>query len=598
MTQHIDSRVFAGIPAKDLAEALEGLEERSFHPGEVVIAEGSAPRALYIIRSGRADVYLAPHPNQEYHLSSLGPGSTIGEMSLFTGQPASASVRAASNLVALILPEERFHALAARFPSVYLNLGAILSERLASTNLRVAGTASDNISVLRADDAPPLLGYTLACSLAWHLQAPVLYLLITEEAPQALTPYLSLPGSPSRTEVTALATQPPRAHAVCLPPTGDFSNDSVPWTLDALSKVYSHVLVQSPPIDLPVTRTVILTGSNAQAPAGTLSVRGWMPANTPRERAATRSVTTPQIADKEQAFLKEGMLPGGSEAGAALGWAARDMIGLKVGLALGAGSAKGYAHIGVLQVLARYRIPIDYIAGTSVGSCVAAAYAMGYSPEEIASILDTVGASIWRPTVPTSSLLSSARMRAGLQRVAGDITFDSLQVPLAVVAADLVTQQAVVYREGLLWPAVLASASIPGIFPPQRIGPHTLVDGGVLDPVPSDVVAGMGAGKVLAVKLATLARATPSTQGQSIPPTRGGGSVFQTIMRAIEVMQTQISAYSNDVADAAIEVVFSDVEQPGIRNFSRGRAFIPLGEAAAQKALPQIAGFLPWVQAG
>lgn len=580
-----ESPVFAGIGPADLTAILEGLEERTVSPGAVIIAQGSAPHALSIIHSGQAEVYLTDRDGTEHHLTYLGPGATVGEMSLFTGQPASASVRAVTALTTRVLPEQGFHRVASRFPSIYLNLGAILSQRLSRANRRVAGLASDTIIHLQDRGAHPLTGYALACSLAWHLKAPVLYLVPPDTVPAPLQPYIG----GDATELLNRSGAAPRAHAV-------LSTDMTPATLEALSEAFLCVLVGMQTRDSapPGARTVILTGEPGSGER-VLTICSPAPTTTLRARATTKRVHVPDL-ESVTGALAVGLLDPTSGPGEALGWAARDLTRMKVGLALGAGSAKGYAHVGVLQVLTRAGVPVDYVAGTSVGSCVAAAHALGFGPQEIATTLDTVGGSIWRPTVPTSSLLSSTRMRAGLQRILGDRTFADLAVPLAVVAADMDTQQAVVFEEGLVWPALLASTAIPGIFPPQRIGPHTLVDGGVLDPVPQEAVAALGADRVIAVKLASEARSSPSTRGQGLEPSPGGGSVFGTIMRSIEIMQTQISARADTVADAAIEVVFSNVDQPSIRNFSQGRRFIPLGTQATEASLPTISSFLPWVR--
>jgi NTE family protein len=180
---------------------------------------------------------------------------------------------------------------------------------------------------------------------------------------------------------------------------------------------------------------------------------------------------------------------------------ARDLTGLKVGIAMGGGGYRGYAHLGVLRVLERAGVPIDYLAGTSAGAMVGCLLALGHSPDAIADILDAGSASVFHPTLPRKSLLSDNAVQRFISRIIGDARFEDLRIPLAIVAADIASGREVVFTRGLLWPAVLASLSIPGVFPPRVIGMYTLVDGGVVNPVPSDVASAMGANVVLGINL-------------------------------------------------------------------------------------------------
>ena len=121
-----------------------------------------------------------------------------------------------------------------------------------------------------------------------------------------------------------------------------------------------------------------------------------------------RVVSVPQLADADLRAMRNGVLPSDTPAGGALGWAARDVAGLKVGVALGAGSIRGYAHVGVLERLHQAGVPIDYIAGTSVGSAVAGLYALGQEPARIADTLDEFGPNLFKLHFPLRSLLSTA----------------------------------------------------------------------------------------------------------------------------------------------------------------------------------------------
>jgi len=180
--------------------------------------------------------------------------------------------------------------------------------------------------------------------------------------------------------------------------------------------------------------------------------------------------------------------------------------GLKFGLALGSGSARGMAHIGVIQVLEAYHIPIDMIAGTSIGSVVGSVYATGASvkhmKEAALSMKRSKTISLMDPTLPHSGLISGNRTEKILNKIAlKDKTFDDLKIPFAAVATDIKTGAKVILNQGSVIKAVRASISIPGIFTPVKYQDYYLVDGGVVDPVPVDVVQMMGANIIIAVSL-------------------------------------------------------------------------------------------------
>jgi NTE family protein len=393
------------------------------------------------------------------------------------------------------------------------------------------------------------------------------------------------------------------------PATGTFAPENLAETLEDLSGDHERItLIQVPAGHLPHLRTatiVSLTGPNdpipdrdngltVQPPGHT--IRAWVPDGSERpDRNGVLGV--PALCPADEETLRSGLLPASTAAGRALGWAARDLAGLKVGFAFGGGSIKGFAHVGVLRVLERLGLRADYVAGTSIGASVAAVYAMGYGPDEIAEKMELVGSAAFRLHLSTSALLSNSGLRDGLRAIGGTMRIEDMRVPLAVTAADIFTRQEVVFRSGLAWPAVLASMSIPGIYPAVRLGHHTLVDGGVLNPVPSNVAAAMGADTVIAIKLGSSPeQAGVLAEADEFGPGRVP-SVVQVIARSVEIMQTKIS--TDTAAAATILITPEFPETPtgwaGLRRFGEGRRFIELGEAAAEAALPRISANVPWI---
>ena len=183
--------------------------------------------------------------------------------------------------------------------------------------------------------------------------------------------------------------------------------------------------------------------------------------------------------------------------------------GLKIGLALGGGSARGLAHVGVILALEAYNIPIDIIAGTSIGSVIGGLYASGATIEQLEEVALSIKKSktlfMIDPVFPHSGLISGDRIEKMLNQFSlKDKAFDDLKIPFAAVATDVESGAKVILNQGKVIDAVRASISIPGIFTPVKYQDYYLVDGGVVDPVPVDVAQMMGADIIIAVSLAKI----------------------------------------------------------------------------------------------
>ena len=178
---------------------------------------------------------------------------------------------------------------------------------------------------------------------------------------------------------------------------------------------------------------------------------------------------------------------------------------LKIGLALGSGAARGLAHIGVLKVLEENKIPIDLIAGTSIGALVGGAYAVGMSVDEMERIAMEVD---WKRlgrlmdfVIPRAGFINGKKVKTFIKTLVKNKKIEELKIPFAAVATDIYTGEEVVIQQGLIVEAIRASASIPGIFTPVRNGGKILVDGGLVNPIPISVVKKMGADIIIAVNV-------------------------------------------------------------------------------------------------
>ena len=246
-----------------------------------------------------------------------------------------------------------------------------------------------------------------------------------------------------------------------------------------------------------------------------------------------------------------------------------------LGLALGGGFARGFAHLGVLQVLEQNHIPISCIAGTSVGSILGAAYASGAPLARIVATCRTLRfRDIARWRVSRLGLASNHRLGDLIHRVFAARDFEDLQIPMAAVATDLNTSEPVVMTHGSLVDAIRASCAFPGLFEPVEIGTRCLVDGGLVAPVPTKAARDLGASFVLGVSVGL-------QDGYRGAPT----NLFQVVTRAVSAAQKNQFEVWERHADLVLR---PDVGSLAWDDFDRADEAIEGGAAAARRALPRI----------
>ena len=246
-----------------------------------------------------------------------------------------------------------------------------------------------------------------------------------------------------------------------------------------------------------------------------------------------------------------------------------------IGLALGGGFARGFAHLGVLQVLEQNHIPISHIAGTSVGSILGAAYASG---APLARIIDTCRTlrfrDIARWRVSRLGLASNQRLENLIERVFDSRRFEDLRIPLAVVATDLTSGEPVIFTQGNLVDAIRASCAFPGLFEPVEIGTRCLADGGLVAPVPTRAARDLGAGVVIGVSVGM-------QDGHRGAPT----NIFQVVSRAVSAAQKHQLEVWERHADLVLR---PDVQSLAWDDFHRAEEAIAAGAAAARHAVSRI----------
>lgn len=269
---------------------------------------------------------------------------------------------------------------------------------------------------------------------------------------------------------------------------------------------------------------------------------------------------------------------------------------MKIGLALGGGGARGAAHIGVLKALERLEIRPDLITGTSIGGLIGALVAAGLRADELVAFFQKISlGQMYSLPGNAPGFSSTAKIEKLLVDTIGRITFAELQIPLAVVATDLIGRKVVILDEGDVATAVLATIAIPIIFPPVEREGMALVDGGLLNNLPFDIARARGAQFVIAVDLSNSA-----PYGTPTEPTPAASGIIERALaltqrqRTWQVLSTvtdiiTMQSFNARMAVAPPDILLRpDMSTIGIFDFHRLDEGIKVGETAVQKVEVQI----------
>jgi NTE family protein len=246
----------------------------------------------------------------------------------------------------------------------------------------------------------------------------------------------------------------------------------------------------------------------------------------------------------------------------------------KIALVLGAGSSKGFAHIGVLKILESNKIPIHMIVGTSVGSAVGCLYAYGYNAFELQKMSFSIEkGDVVDLTIPDNGFIKGEKLEEFINKTLKNTPMEKLKIPFYAVATEIKSGQEVILGKGNTGQAVRASCSIPGVFRPVKIGDKVYVDGGVVSPVAVDAAKRFGADIVIAVDISTEVERT-------LPE-----NTIETILQSLNVMYSKLASLQLCNADVVIKPKVGHI---GSSDFSKRHEAILEGEKAALEALPRI----------
>jgi len=248
----------------------------------------------------------------------------------------------------------------------------------------------------------------------------------------------------------------------------------------------------------------------------------------------------------------------------------------RIGLALGGGAARGFAHVGVIEVLEEAGIKPDLVVGTSAGSLVAALYASGRNGaqlQQLAQGMDEAAFADWTLPIFSRGVLRGEALARYVDHQVDHRLIEDMPLPLGIVATDLRSGQGVLFRRGDTGTAVRASSAVPAVFLPVKIGGSEFVDGGLVAPVPVHYARQMGAELVIAVDISSAPEGNPA------------GDTLQVLMQTFAIMGKSINGWELRDADVVVRPALAGM---GSGDFAGRRRAIEAGRAAMLAALPQL----------
>ncbi len=651
--------LFEGMSSQDIARIALRFSVVSLPKGSTLFKQGAEPDALYIVASGQVRV-THDELGGERVAARLGYGEVLGEGGLLTGEPRSMTVKLDTSCEFLRLSRQDFESLLRDIPEIALHLSQMLTKRLVAMN-RLTARRSARLNRLlalvcglgRTDRV--LFGLHLAFQTLEQTRRRVLIVDLSEDAGE-MAKALKLQGKRiGKEDLRSLNTRDPLSMRGLAEPhpsglsilslspdaLGGFPETGVFLFLNALRGAYDFAFVLMGAGFGSLERTVVseadevfLVASEGARPqfrqieADVLSAgirenlfevflgdaewEEWaLSPSLPRQVIPWPTAIHRRFLQTDNAF--EAMRPSPkSEQG--IGRLARRIGGLKVGLAMSAGAALGYTLIGVLKVFKREGIPVDILAGTSMGALIAGFAASGMEPEEI----EQVALAIDKQWVYKNLGLDLAWLRAGIFRGdtllaflrthLGTKRFSDMDIPFACVACDIQTGEEVVLREGEVADAVRASCGLPIFFRSMSLGGRFLVDGGLVNPVPTSVTSALGADILLSVDLtvpppervfarleserqAARAKGSGRLKELGFPEEPAPPGIVNVFFQMIYTMEYEIAQKRAHLADVII--------WPNLKGFSwadlhRAKELIAVGERAAEEQAGRIKALLPY----
>lgn len=546
--------IFAGLAEAQLDFVAARSRIAEFEKDEPIYSQGDPPDAFYGLISGRVRVFVRTHPQaKETVLEVLHRGDYFGTISLLTNEPHSVTAEAMNDSILLKVKHQDFEAILKEIPEVAIHLSTTLSRRLRQKDLpekRVFESTLISIYSPLREIGRTTYAINLAASLKKETGKRVILVDISPTGDRACQA-LGITQCPVPIRLKGVSFDQARvASAIMEHPSIGISTlnvlhdpkvasdvTQVTPLLSYLANLYHFVVTDLPhQMDRTVFKALVqadllhlVCDSTQEHLAATGKLIRELEKTIQQARDRAKVVVNESAGDVEPdararilghkvyATLPAVAAPPAPghpivlahpdwEYAQAIRRVSREIGRVLVGLVLGSGAAMGLAHIGVLRVLEREQISIDVIAGSSIGALLGVFWAAGLSSQDLEAIAGEFRTKrallkLADPPFPGPKfgIFVGGQVTKFLARHMGNRTFRDLKIPVKVAAVDYARRELVVIEEGSLVRAIRASVSIPAIFEPVRVNNRWLIDGGVLDPVPVDVLTRLGVRKVIAV---------------------------------------------------------------------------------------------------
>ena len=551
------SPLFGGLPedARDLI--LGRLEPVRIESGDWLMRKGDPGDALYLVETGRLEVVRGDGPDSGLDdeaieiLRVLGPGATVGELALVTGDPRSASVRASRDSGLLRLAFEDFRELMTTVPSFTTALVSALGRQL-----QASGGLPEDLPGHSTFAVVPLVEGMDVGSLADGVRQG--FAGLGQVA--VLDPATADSGDPI--SWGHLLDEAERSHDRVILVADRNEGEWRKFCVRQADRLICVAPAKMPPAgrEMPRLKGCDLVLAGAEHPPEI--AMAWIERLEPRARHRVRA---------------------GTEREADLARAARRLTGSSLGLVLGGGGARGFAHLGLIEVLEEDGIVIDRVGGTSMGGIVSSTFAAGLDPPSRRRAVKAVFSARVRHRYqlpPKSAVARTDEAERVLERIFGDRAIETLPIDLFTIAADMVRAEMVVQRTGPVAEAAMNTARIPAFLPPGRGDGRLLVDGGLIRNLPVGVMTSMDEGPVVAVEVGGKFRPELDEDGHPALPAMG-----ETLMRSVMLGSAAAGEAMTGSADLLIE---PDVAGLKMLAFGEAERAIEIGRAAAEANLEAI----------
>lgn len=495
-----------------LREVESEVERVSLPGGATLMRQGDPGDSLYVVLNGRFRVTVTQPDGREQVVGEVGRGESVGEMAILTGEQRSATVRAVRDTEVLKLSKAGFDRLVRRSPETAIQLARLLVKRLQQQlHPPRAVHAPATIAVLPAGRETAVRDFAGRLATALSTIGPTLHLDSAR-----IESYLGQDAS---------STHP-----------GDVGHRRIVGWLTEAETRHQFVLYEADPAPSPWTSRclrqadrILLVGRAGSPPAiGETEIALWR--REPGTPAAPVELVllydgTPGAPSATRDWLRERHVAmhhhvrvGVPDDFARL---ARMLTGRAVGLVLGGGGARAFAHIGVVRALQEARVPIDLVGGASMGAVIAAQHALGWDHETMLRATRRAfveSGRLFDYTIPVVSLIRGRRIFGRLADMFGDVRIEDLWLKYFCVTSNLTRAEVAVHEGGPLVRFLAASISVPALGPPLFDHGNLHVDGSVLNALPADVMKRFGRGPVVAVQVTPRVELTTQAQFRDVMP--------------------------------------------------------------------------------